>query len=511
MDPNLIFVTTKHDGIHRSVDGGATWVQVADWGIQVHAIRIKPDDPQVVYHASYSGVFKSTNQGETWAEVLDNGSIGLSTSEQAPNIIYAGTTHDGMFRSDDSGLLWTEMNTGLQGMRVEDVHLVDNDGRYIFICGEGNILRANTQLDEWVDISPPVASSYSQFLTSSPFQNTLYTGGRTLFTSTDNGDSWSLINSGIPFMYLNDLKVHPLDQSTLFLGGSYAFEGFDVGLYKSINDGLTWDHVTDPLIAEASIYTIRFDSLNSNALYIAGSPGVFLSEDFGETWTSIANSLLEGVVVFEIGVSPHSFGDIYACTHLGLFRAERNVWNWEQVGPAGQQVFSITFQNDTSFIATSDGVYMNISDQEEWHEFNDGMGHRDVRKVIYDSVNHSIYAGSYDGGLFKYDFLDTTALALKSYKALPSAHHMLHISPNPANPSIAIVYELSKATKVTMSIFDLTGRQVWSTEAVPQAAGEHREQWNGINQRGGQVTSGLYIATVTTTTWRESRKFVMLR
>jgi len=83
--------------------------------------------------------------------------------------------------------------------------------------------------------------------------------------------------------------------------------------------------------------------------------------------------------------------------------------------------------------------------------------------------------------------------------------------PNPFNPSTSILYSLAEKAYVSMKIHDLLGREIRTLFAGDQTAGSHRAEWNGLDDRGGRVPSGIYFYTLTAKGFRETRKLVMLR
>mgnify|MGYP000334554735 CR=1 FL=1 len=64
--------------------------------------------------------------------------------------------------------------------------------------------------------------------------------------------------------------------------------------------------------------------------------------------------------------------------------------------------------------------------------------------------------------------------------------------PNPFNPSTTIVYRLESGGPVRLRIFDAAGRLVRTLVEGDQAAGEHRVQWQGLDQAGRGVAAGAY-------------------
>ena len=74
--------------------------------------------------------------------------------------------------------------------------------------------------------------------------------------------------------------------------------------------------------------------------------------------------------------------------------------------------------------------------------------------------------------------------------------------PNPFNPETWIPYQLAEATDVTLTIYDVRGREVRRLALGHQAAGVYRSRgraahWDGRNQLGEKVATGLYFYTLT--------------
>jgi hypothetical protein len=78
-------------------------------------------------------------------------------------------------------------------------------------------------------------------------------------------------------------------------------------------------------------------------------------------------------------------------------------------------------------------------------------------------------------------------------KRLPETIALAQNYPNPFNPETNIRYALPHDGKVTLAVFDLTGRQVALLESGMQTAGEYTVRWNGRDSAGNRVTSGVYF------------------
>ena len=88
---------------------------------------------------------------------------------------------------------------------------------------------------------------------------------------------------------------------------------------------------------------------------------------------------------------------------------------------------------------------------------------------------------------------------------------MLSNYPNPFNPTTTIRYEVSPAQKVVLAIFDVNGRLVRSLDAGAKAQGVHEKMWDGRDNQGRPVASGVYYARLSGGQQTLTRKIVLLK
>ena len=129
-------------GLYKSEDGGGTWNKVLggnEW-TGVTEVVMDPRNPDVLYAATWqrhrtvaalmgggpdSGIHKSTDGGNTWVELTSGlpksnmGKIGIAISPQQPDIIYAAIELDrttgGVYKSIDRGSSWSKMSNTVSG------------------------------------------------------------------------------------------------------------------------------------------------------------------------------------------------------------------------------------------------------------------------------------------------------------------------------------------------------------------------------------------------------------
>jgi hypothetical protein len=83
--------------------------------------------------------------------------------------------------------------------------------------------------------------------------------------------------------------------------------------------------------------------------------------------------------------------------------------------------------------------------------------------------------------------------------------------PNPFNPATTIRYEVSSAQNVALAIFDVNGRLVRALDAGMKSAGAHEKRWDGRDNQGRPVASGVYYARLTGQQQTLTRKIVLLK
>ncbi|MFC1476183.1 M4 family metallopeptidase, partial [Candidatus Zixiibacteriota bacterium] len=96
-------------------------------------------------------------------------------------------------------------------------------------------------------------------------------------------------------------------------------------------------------------------------------------------------------------------------------------------------------------------------------------------------------------------------------EALPSTFNLRQNHPNPFNASTVIEYETYLVGPVKLDIYDILGRCIFEQQIERQAPGAHIFRWNGRDQAGEDVPSGIYFYRVFADGATESRKMVLLK
>ncbi len=99
----------------------------------------------------------------------------------------------------------------------------------------------------------------------------------------------------------------------------------------------------------------------------------------------------------------------------------------------------------------------------------------------------------------------------KRPEAIPTILKLYANYPNPFNPSTRIRFELSEASDIELVISDVLGRKIVTLAAGHFRSGSHELFWNGLNDRGRPVSSGIYFYLLKAGRQIQSRKMVLLR
>jgi len=96
----------------------------------------------------------------------------------------------------------------------------------------------------------------------------------------------------------------------------------------------------------------------------------------------------------------------------------------------------------------------------------------------------------------------------------PQPHYVNRLDvniPNPFNPSTTIQYELKVVGPAAVRVYDVSGRLVRTLVDGVQSAGAHETRWDGRDERGQIVSSGVYFYRLEAGTFTQTRKMVLLK
>ncbi len=116
-------------------------------------------------------------------------------------------------------------------------------------------------------------------------------------------------------------------------------------------------------------------------------------------------------------------------------------------------------------------------------------------------------AGSVDGKLTV--VINTTAVNMT---AVPTEYELLSAYPNPFNPTTNLTFAMPKEGAVTLEVYNVLGMKVRTLEAGKRmSAGYHTLVWDGRDNSGSILPSGVYIYRLSADQYTASKKMVMMK
>jgi hypothetical protein len=110
------------------------------------------------------------------------------------------------------------------------------------------------------------------------------------------------------------------------------------------------------------------------------------------------------------------------------------------------------------------------------------------------------------------DFIITeTQTSIEIQEKNPKSFTLRQNYPNPFNPTTTINYELVISSNIELMIFDQLGQEVRSLVNGRQHANYYQIQWDGRDNSGKQVMSGIYVYRLKVDSFSQARKMMLLR
>ncbi len=106
---------------------------------------------------------------------------------------------------------------------------------------------------------------------------------------------------------------------------------------------------------------------------------------------------------------------------------------------------------------------------------------------------------------------DMQSLSSVEVKSVPTTFALDQNYPNPFNPTTTIKYQIAKQSDVRLQIYSITGQLVRTITSGVQQPGYYSVIWNGLNNAGEQVSSGVYFYRLETGAFVSMKKMLLLK
>jgi len=380
LNPDELFVA-QTNGLHRTLDGGATW-QLVHSGSHLD-VALKPGVDGELYCATddywgSSEVFASWDNGDTWTQITDFNAtanylylsvspgeqnyLGIQTSIDGNSDYYA--TYDGGVNVDhidimpDDGVLFTSpvnsakiycgfmvthqsVNGGLDWEQLTDWYNtgerpeVHADNRFvahhpltneIFFCNDGGIYKFNEETMEWTELTAGLIITQFYRIAVAQTDDVFMIGG-----TQDNGgrkritaDTWGSTNGGDGMEVAIDFE----DEQTIYTTYIYG------KLYRSDDqwDEMEYYEITPSDAGDGDWVTPYVLDPQDSHVIVAGYSDVFRSDDRGETWQQLSIDLTgdPSRKLTAIAIAPTDQYTVYAGRSAKLYITHDAGESWDE-------------------------------------------------------------------------------------------------------------------------------------------------------------------------------------
>jgi photosystem II stability/assembly factor-like uncharacterized protein len=282
-NPDIIFAGTQ-DGPYRSTDGGDHWTRLdfPDRGVMIWSLTIHPTRPNVMFAGSAPiALYRSLDSGDTWhrlsacvspchceREGFDSRVLRITIDPNRPDDVYAALEVSGVLRSSDGGETWSDMSAPLMKFAEQPRYQSNVGGRHCGVC-EGMLDSHATAV-------------------SAAAPGTVFLGLRMgLFRSDDRGTSWNDTEIGrfSPLTYCHDVIVSAHDPKVLYTCLSPAAFSTDGSLYRSQDLGGTWRRIDHGIKAASTLMAVSEHPKDPGRICCVTRGGqVFGTEDGSTEW-----------------------------------------------------------------------------------------------------------------------------------------------------------------------------------------------------------------------------------
>jgi hypothetical protein len=158
------------------------------------------------------------------------------------------------------------------------------------------------------------------------------------------------------------------------------------------------------------------------------------------------------------------------------------------------------------------GVYKSTDGAATWEEMNRGLTNlRVFALAINPQSSDGVYAGTIGDGVYRLRRVTPTDVTDPLVGSPPTQYALYQNSPNPFNAETLLRYHLPKDGEASLALYTLTGRRVRTLRSGSHTIGHYSIMWDGKDEAGREMGSGVYVMRLWTKDGVITRKVVLIR
>ena len=403
---------------------------------RVSAVAGIPGNPAVYYMGTPGGgLWKTTDGGRVWKPIFDQegvASIGaVAVAPSNPDIVYVGTGEqtqgNGMYKSSDAGATWTHI--GLEDTKYISAVVVDPRDPNIVVVGV---------------LGHPILGTAGAGKT------------RGVYKTTDGGKNWSKTLYKDELAGISDMVADPSNPRVLYAGMWHPrdFRAPPVAgkekeqtawIYKSTDEGSTWKQLpgtgfpADPL-ERVGLAVAPGD--RGRRVFAIAAPGLFRSDDAGETWRKITPDprITGNQYICHVYVDPRNPDVVYVMqttTYRSTDGGQTFVAYKGAPGGDDYHVLWIDPQNsDRMFLGVDQGGIISVDGGKTWSSWYNQPTGQFYHVITDNQFPYVAYAPQQDSGTVAVPSRsDFGEISYRDWFSI-GGFEFCYIAPDPLNPNI---------------------------------------------------------------------------
>ncbi len=371
------------------------WIPInGPFGSDINSIYVNKKTGVVYLATKKDGVYKSGINMQFWTSMNE----GIMKPTTWVNDIIVNSQGKILAATDSLGVLrsvpiqgWSAVNNGMGGtLRFKCLYELKNGN--VLAGSIGRALYRSTNFgDNWVNLNSGLANDENVNCIISTLNNNILIGtDNGIFQSTNNGQDWTSVLSSVGHVH----SFAKTDDELTVMAGT------DKGVYATIDDGKNWNAQSTGMGTDKDVEAL---TVNSDGVFFAGtkSNGIYKSTKSGFTWSEY-NDGLDAKKIQSLAIS--NTNQIFAGSFFSFYISEddNSGWKAHNLGLGIRTINSFaSIEKRGEVIAGTDlGVYRTLDNGKTWEQLNSGFSKNVDINALLINRQGNIFAGTNGDGLY---------------------------------------------------------------------------------------------------------------
>ncbi len=483
------------DGLGRFDDINWTVFDTANSELPYPVIRcINKDENNTLWIGNYvygtGGQCLATLQSDSIWTIYTTDNSGLPDNLITTINIYQNKkwvgTYNGIASFDNNEWETYELGCGLPDEKVTNIAVGNNDNKWVATSNGLSKFNGN----EWVTYNSnnsqlPVDAINSIEVDSNNIVYVNTRGGGLVVINNDVWTVYNTTNSGLPD---DNVYCCTFDKNgSIYIGTDNGFAIFIYNewiVYDTVNSGLPYNQIRDIIIDYDSVVWLISGWNMRKVVSFDGSEWVIHTGENGlPLWSNVFSMAVDHDNIKWLGTN-----------QWGIYSYDGTIWLFHPEIPTTHISDIQVDKNNTKWFGTSEGLakYVSENNYYVYTEDNSGLSGKMIYSLAIDN-NNTIWCGTRFNGISAFNENGFAAIRGNS---INERIDVVNSFPNPFVSETTIQISLQRESEVFVTIYSLSGEFIALIYEGRMKTGLNSLTWNGKDNLGNVVNSGVYIISL---------------